>query len=312
MNKSFMIVVLPDSQRYVEDGFREERLHCFEKQIKWIRDNREKYNICFVTSMGDIVQHRNSISERKAFFECMSELNGIVPYGFCGGNHDMLFGNRAEEVLKGRNKDACTESYEHTDVIALQEKYLDVLRGEKWWLSDRSFGHSNAQTFSALGRNFLALHLEYGPSDETMEWASSIIKEHAEYPTFLTTHMFITHEEEQGITRRESRLSTYQSNMVGEGDNAGIDIWNKLVIPNDNIHFVLCGHYVSDRYMLLDTGSRKVASLISDYEWDLPYYGNGWMRLLTVMPDEKKVRVQTYTPVFDEYRTVDNGDFYIC
>lgn len=95
------------------------------------------------------------------------------------------------------------------------------------------------QFFSDRERQYLVLHLEYGPFDETLEWAKFILEEYKEIPVFLTTHMFVTPEEEQGITRRESRLSTYQYNMVGEGDNAGIDIRNKLVLPCSNIKCIL-------------------------------------------------------------------------
>ncbi len=311
MSEIFTIVVLPDSQRYVEDGFRDKRLHCFEKQIQWILDNKNEYNIRFVTHVGDIVHHRDSITERTAFFECIQQLNGRVPFGFCGGNHDLLFGEQAESVVLNRGKDVFLEEYTHPEILKLQDEYICTFRKEAHWINDCNHGYSNAQMFSVFGKKYMVIHLEYGPSDDTVEWAASLLLKHRDIPTFLTTHMFITPEEEQGITKRDSRLSTYQSNMVGEGDNAGFDIWNKLIVPYENVHCVLCGHYADERYMLLDTGTRKVAALQSDYELEKPYYGNGWMRLLRIDPSNKTMKVETYSPVLNEYKSGEKSCFVI-
>lgn len=311
MSDSFMIVVLPDSQRYVEDGFREEKLHCLEKQIEWIIENKDKQNICFVTHVGDTVHHRDKIGERRAFFEQISRLKNVVPFGFCAGNHDTLFGERAAAVIAGRGKVVDAQELDQPAVRAVRDSYVAQFRKEAWWISDCDDAQSNAQVFTALGRQYLAIHLEYGPSDATMAWANALAEEYRNCPVLLTTHMFLTPEEPQGITRRESRLSTYQNNMVGEGDNAGIDIWEKLIVPHENVKWVVCGHYADERYMALDAGNRIVHAMQSDYELDKPYGGNGWMRLLTFTPSQGRLEVETYSPVLDAYRLREKSHFVI-
>lgn len=306
-----MIVVLPDSQRYVEDGFRKERLHCLEKQIQWIIDHKEEKNICFVAHVGDTVHHRDRVGEREAFFQCISRLKDQVPFGFCAGNHELLFGERAVEVLAGREKVGTPEEFDQPEVRIVRDSYVREFRKESWWISDCDDGQSNAQVFTALGQKYLVLHLEYGPSDTTIEWAASLLKRYKDMPVLLVTHMFLTPEEPQGITRRESRLSTYQSNMVGEGDNAGIDIWEKLVLPYENVKWIVSGHYADERYMALDAGGRVVHAMTSDYELEKPWYGNGWMRLLTFTPEKGRLKVDTYTPVFDAYKMRPKSHFEI-
>ena len=86
---SFTIVLLPDTQHYVEEGKYSKNLECFESQIQWIIENKMKLNIVFVSHVGDIVQHHDIEDEFLRASNVMRKLDGVVPYGFCAGNHDM-------------------------------------------------------------------------------------------------------------------------------------------------------------------------------------------------------------------------------
>ena len=112
-----------------------------------------------------------------------------------------------------------------------------------------------------------------------------------------------------GVTRRESRLSTLQYNMAGQGDNAGVDILEKLILPCENVKWVFCGHYADERYLPIQAGNRTVHAMLSNYEWDKPYNGNSWLRLLTFYPTENRVQVDTYSPLFDAYRLREKSCF---
>ena len=305
----FTVVILPDSQHYVEQPGQEERIHCLEKQMEWIIRNKEKRNIRFVSHVGDYTHHRENISERRAFFDRFTPLADHVPLGFCAGNHDILLSEEEASALTGRGKSVNPEEFFCPEAQEIQEKALKAFRNKPFWMSDTSFGQSNAQIFEALGQQYLFLHLEYGPSDETLRWAKEILKAHAHLPAFLTTHMFVTPEEEMGVTRRESRLSTLQHNMVGRSDNAGEDIWEKLIFPCENVKWVFCGHYADERYLPLRAGQRTVHAMLSNYEWDKPYNGDSWLRLLTFYPAENRIQVDTYSPLFDAYRLREKSCF---
>lgn len=305
----FTVVILPDSQHYVERPGQEERIHCLEKQMEWIIQNKEKRNIRFVSHVGDYTHHRDNPKERSAFFERFLPLADHVPLGFCAGNHDILLSEADSLALPARGKQLNPAEFYQPNVQQIQENALQSLRTHSFWLEDRNFGQSNAQIFEALGQQYLFLHLEYGPSDETLLWANHILKAHAQIPAFLTTHMFVTPEEEMGVTRRESRLSTLQYNMAGQGDNAGVDILEKLILSCENVKWVFCGHYADERYLLIQAGNRTVHAMLSNYEWDKPYNGNSWLRLLTFYPTENRVQVDTYSPLFDAYRLREKSCF---
>ncbi|MBE5784081.1 MAG: hypothetical protein E7329_12310 [Clostridiales bacterium] len=307
----FSIVVIPDSQHAVEEPGQEERIHCLQSQVNWILENKEKRNICFVSHVGDYVHHRENEKERRAFFDAVAPLFGQVPFGFCAGNHDILLSEQEAALLPAREKNVDAASFYQPKVQAIQEEALLKLRKETYWLCDRNGGQSSAQIFEACGQKYLALHLEYGPTDETVAWLQAIAQKNAHLPALLTTHMFLTPEESQGITRRESRLSTLQGNMVGAGNNAGEDILEKLIRPCKNIRWVFSGHYADERYLPLDLDGRTVHAMLSNYEWDKPYNGNSWLRLLTFFPDDRKIQVDTYSPLFDAFRIRKKSSFFL-
>jgi len=309
LRKGFSIVVLPDSQRYVEDGFRKERLHCLQKQIDWIIGNAERYNIRFVSHVGDFTHHRSSAAEREAFFECVRKLEGKIPFGFCAGNHDILLGEKAAELIAARGKTADPADYDHPEVQAIQDEAMKRLRKQPGWIGDINGGNTSAQLFETDAGTFCAVHLEYGPTDETLAWARAVLEKHAECPAFLTTHMFLTPEEPQMVTSRSSRLSTLQNNMVSPGENAGTDILEKLIAPCGNLKMVFCGHYSDECRMTIKLNGRRICAMQMDYELEQPYRGNGWLRLVTVSPNEGTLTASTYSPVFDAWRLRDKSDF---
>ncbi|MDB6140331.1 MAG: metallophosphoesterase, partial [Verrucomicrobiaceae bacterium] len=71
-----------------------------------------------------------------------------------------------------------------------------------------------------------------------------------------------------------------------------------------NVVMVMCGHagYTSHRASKADTG-QEVQEMVVDYQADVNG-GNGWMRLLQVLPDGNTVRCQDYSPWLDRRCTM--------
>jgi len=81
--RPFVIVMLPDTQNYLQKW-----PESFMAQTDWIGRNRERENIAFVTHIGDVVNDPNGSKEWEAADKAMSQLDGVVPWGVCLGNHD--------------------------------------------------------------------------------------------------------------------------------------------------------------------------------------------------------------------------------
>jgi hypothetical protein len=95
--------------------------------------------------------------------------------------------------------------------------------------------------------------------------------------------------------------------------NDGEEIWQKLVEPNSNVRFVLCGH-------VLGTGTARLTSqradgttvhqILANYQM-LPLGGGGFLRTMTFYPGQRLVHVGTYSPYLDRSKTDDANDFYL-
>jgi hypothetical protein len=116
----------------------------------------------------------------------------------------------------------------------------------------------------------------------------------------------VTSTEKYGLTQRQ-------------GNNSGVQLWEKLFSQVPNIRFVICGHHghsqektpegKRDRYdwsvgWRVDRNAAgknvyqmmfNVQTLGGGYEGN---GGDGWLRILEFMPDGKTIKVRTYSPFF--------------
>ena len=286
----FTIVAIPDSQHLVDDY-----PHIFTAQTQWIRDNVDALNIVFVTHEGDVVQDADKAKEWERAKKSMSYLDGVVPYGIAPGNHD-------QDIHRG--------STLYEDYFTAEE-YED----EEWYGGSYPPGTNwnSFQLFSAGGNDFLALHLEFCPSDDTVAWADAVLKAHPERKALLTTHAFLNHD------------GTFSARHCPEvGVTGSTDaIWEDLVVTNDNVHMVLCGHDYPDdldtpgevrQTHVVNEGTgteREVHVLLANYQnIDKKHSdGRGFLRILQFDPATDTIAVSTYSPYLDAYRNGDESEF---
>lgn len=285
---SFCIVMLPDSQNYVDSA---EKLCCWDSQINWIFKNRDCLNIKFVTHVGDLVNNEKSEEQFQRVFSRFARLNGVVPFGMCAGNHDLAEDGSAPEFYK---------------------KYFPENMGEftDYWLSSYDDNKHNAQKVRISEKDFLFIHLAYLPSDGAIEWASKILHENPDAYAVITTHSFLIADwSERGIARRNSRVSLTDNRVRRDGTNAGEDIFEKLVKKFDNVKMVLNGHYIGSFHMELPIGKRIVHAIEADYEDNRPFGGNGFLRIIQFVPSEGKIYNYTYSPLLDAYKLGEHDCF---
>jgi len=199
----------------------------------------------------------------------MSILDGVVPYGMGPGNHD--------------------------EPTTYYNQYFPYTRyeGEPWY--GGHFGttnDNNYQLFSAGSEDFLIVHLEFCPASAVYDWADGVIKAHPDRTVIITTHGYL-----DGSGNRS---------VGGCSDTSAL--WTRLVVPNDNVYFVLCGH-VHTEYRRTDVvGGRQVHQMLADYQ-GRTNGGDGWLRILRFVPAEDKVHVQTYSPTLNRYETDADSQF---
>jgi hypothetical protein len=290
------VVALPDTQFYVTS---DELSSYVTDQVNWIVDNLDSESIRFVTHEGDLVDDGSSEREWGRIDAAMSPLHGAVPYATVPGNHDWAVTN-----------DKSSSASNYTDYFG-PSRFDD----RSWYggTGPRSGGLNSYQLFSAGGYDFLHVGLEWEPSGTASDastplgWAQSVLDEHSERPTLLTTHSYL---------RDDGGRATSAQDASGDG-NAGEDVWRDLVGPNPQVFVVLNGHWHEtdgeNRQVSSNSAGLPVYEVAADYQ-DRANGGNGWLRLLKFLPGEgedapDQIRVRTYSPSLDEYETDGDSDF---
>lgn len=284
--KPFSIIVLPDTQIYAQSY-----PDIFYSQTEWVKENKEKLNIVCVVHEGDIT-NGNSEKEWDVVNKAMSVLDGTVPYFMAVGNHDMILGGNAA-----------------TRDSALFDKTFPPSRFEKeaWYGGHLGESLRNAYySFDAGGMKFLVLCLEVGSPDDVLEWANGVAAKHKGRRVIVVTHCYMYFDD-----TRVGEGDNWSPHAYGSGNNDGEEMWEKFVQRHENIFLVLSGHILGDGLgRLTGTGERgnRVHQILANYQMK-PNGGDGWLRIMTFVPDESKIVVTTYSPFLDEYADDDQNKF---
>ncbi len=277
----FTIVVLPDTQSYARN-LRPE----FGLQVDWVLENRERANIAFVSHVGDLVQNGSRVrAEWELADKVMSRLDGVIPWAVALGNHDYNVFNRCGEKP-----------------VAYSE-YFGADRFQKfdWFGGASDSGLSTYQLVDTGWRTMLFLHLEIDVPKATMAWAQRVIDEHPGMPTVVTTHAYLSCGNKQRWQRPHCNP---------KGNSAEIT-WRKLIRANPQVFLVLAGHSPGEYHQVsINEADTKVIEVVANYQ-TRRNGGDGWLRLVKVLPDEGKIEFRTYSPTRDEFETDADSQFDI-
>ena len=294
---SWTLVLLPDTQVYA--------MHhpdIFTSQTKWIVENREGHNIKFVLQEGDITNNNNPVQWGNARYS-VSLLDGVVPYAIAPGNHDY-----------GPNGSASTRD-------SLLSVYFPVSLFEDLptfgGTFDREKLDNSYHLFSAGGRDYLVLALEWGPRDAVVQWAGRVLEKYPDRTAMIVTHAYMYNDDTRydHTARPEQQWNphNYPTAKLPGGVNDGEDLWAKLICPHSNAAFVFSGHVLGDGAGRLTSTTPQgsvVHQILANYQMRKDG-GEGYLRLVEFLPDGKTVQVKTYSPHLDRYMTTQEQQFIL-
>lgn len=267
----FTVGVIPDTQHYVDSSF----YPTFTAQTQWLVANRSALNLAFVTHLGDIVEHIDSVEEEwRRADTSLGVLDAAgIQYNVSPGNHDISTAG----------------------IATLFDRYFPVSR----FLPQPSFGgwlgkesgetnrenKDNYELFSVGSLDFLVIHLEMDIPDYSLAWADKILKRYPNRRAIISTHIYLD------VTGTRRTSAQFRSN----GSSAE-QVWQQLIKPNCNVFLVVNGHYHGEsRRTDLNACGQPVHQVVQDYQ-DGANGGDGWMRYYTFKPSENRIYVYTYSP----------------
>ena len=300
--KSFTWIVLPDPQTYQKF---ERNQPLFDLMTSWIKDQRQNLNIQLVLCEGDLVEQNNIITPIKSAGDQTSyeqwqsvsaafgKLDGVVPYIICTGNHD--YG-----IVSAENRYSQFNSYFPPQRNLLNKKLLVEMAPNGQ--GTKTLENACYEWITPSGQSFLIFSLEFAPRKETLAWA----KEVAARPEY---------QKHIGVALTHSYLNSAGTRIVKEkylleGANYGEVIWNDLVRPASNIQFVFCGHVADSESHKGQVGYREDPNSAGKVVHQMMFNaqregggwhgngGDGWLRILEFLPDQKTLKVSTFSPLF--------------
>ena len=236
--------------------------------------------------------------------EAISILDGQVPYALAPGNHDYGLTHAASDRESSFfNSSTDTPPYFGTGTPYATQSSIGgfYIEPDTTVKTDSSW-----HTFSASGEDFIVIALEFGPRDEVVAWAETVIAAHPDHHAILITHAYMYDDgtrydwATKGTDQGWSPYSYNLASLAG-GVNDGEELWQKLVKKYDNFIMTISGHMAN--YCVLTStgdGGNSVHQMMCDYT-DESQGGNGYLRICTFKSDKETVEVKTYSPVLDQY-----------
>ena len=293
--EAFMLAVLPDTQMYCERWPQH-----YHNQTAWIAANAARLNIKYVLHEGDITNN-NTEPQWEVAQAAMQRLEGAVPYALAPGNHDYGPGGNAT------TRDTMLNDY----FAAAHQAAWPTFGGAM----EQGRLENTYHTFEAGGRQYLILALEWGPRDETVEWATGVVEQHPEHRVILLTHAYMYYDDTRYDWSKYGDKQSWNPHAYGTarlpgGTNDGQQLWDKLVRRHEGFVLTLNGHVLNDGAAQLtsrgDHGN-VVHQLLANYQMNHEG-GDGYLRLVEILPDDRIV-VRSYSPSLHEFNTAADQQF---
>ncbi len=251
----------------------------FSTIYDWIIENKEDKKIEYVIGLGDITD-KDQVEEwnrASAAFEKLDKEG--IGYSLVRGNHDS-----SARFNATFNKQSYTQSFDGQYGTTLESTYRKI---------------------EVCGIKYLIFTLDFGATDNILNWASEIIENHPDYNVIITTHAYLYRD---GTTIDKNDIAP--PTKYNASNNNGDEIWNKLVSKHKNIVLVLSGHDPHPRVVCTQTAGENgniVTQILSDHQYvdrDMYKAGmdtTGMVTLLHFSADGTRVVVETYSTVYGMY-----------
>lgn len=258
----FTVAVMPDTQ-YMFDGAAVDEAP-MRASLEYVVREQSRHNTVFLVHLGDLTQN-GAASEVQAAGSVFDVLDRAgAPYSVLAGNHDI---DSSTDDQRGRTA------------------YLDVFGPQRFrrsssWIGSSPDGYNSAHRFTAGGREWVVLALDWHTSAGGLAWASSVLAARPHAPVILTTHTLVDSDPTGGAAF----------------DAYGQQLWDAFIAQHDQVFLTLNGHYWGPgRTTKQNAAGHDVALHLTNYQ--NRYYGGAAMiRLYHVDLERNVIDVETLSP----------------
>lgn len=266
----FTLAVLPDTQYlFDDDSIVAEPLVA---SLKYLRRHRDELNLAFLAQLGDLTES-GLPHEIAAFDDAWSIVRRArIPFATLTGNHDV--------------DSSTTDQRGSTPYL---QHFVRSTR-ESGVLAVSPDGYNSAHTFTAAGREWMVLALDWRLSEAGFAWADRMLTRHRHLPTILTTHDVIHADHGDGV----GHLSDY-----------GQDVWDRLIRRHDHVFLSINGHFwPTGRTVMTNDAGHETHLHLANYQ-QLYYGGAAALRLYRFDLARGVIDVETVVPWLETNEAAD-------
>ena len=294
----FTVVALPDLQNYTYNN----RQGTIRQQAQWVVDTRTQLNTAMVVQLGDLVSEEENLTQWGHTSTGLKVLDDArVPNTVVGGNHDFdtVAGTFAEY-----DQFFPPSRYSVASWTPSSARYGGYL-GQNLFGTDPVDRRNmdNFALFSAGGRDFLVLNLEWEAPQYALDWAAKVLAAYPDRIAVVTTHSFVGLN---GLRRTTPERP---------GGTSADKMWTDFVSQRCSIKLVLSGHFhngdagEASRSDLNRCGE-PVQQVLTDYQ-DRPNGGDGWLRYYRFDPAAGTMTARTYSPTLGTFESDADSAFSV-
>ena len=242
--------------------------------------------------LGDVTENVTTVADEFEFArENIYKLSGVVPFSISVGNHDKYdFKDPEYNYIPSDRRDFMFNK------TFYNETYLNELDG---WYGEGDVTCSYS-AFRAGNTDWLLVNLDFGPTDEMLEWASGVIEDHPDHKVIVITHAYM-YRDGTTIDREDCYAPSRYNSVFNDGDQ----VFDKLISQHENIVLAIGGHDPHDHIVCTQVkgvhGNTVTQMLIDPQYMDYYYGATGMVALLHFSEADNTMTVRYYSTAKDMY-----------
>lgn len=292
----FTLIALPDTQNYTYNN----RQGTMTQQAQWVVNTRSQLNTAMVVQLGDLVSEEENLTQWGHTSTALKVMDDAgVPNTVVAGNHDF---NNATGDFSEYDQFFPPSRYLNANWTPSTAKYGGYL-GQNLFGPDPidTRNMNNFALFSAGGRDWLVLNLEWEAPGYATDWAAKVLAAYPDRIAIMVTHGFVG---VNGMRRTTAERP---------GGTPANKLWTDFVSQQCQIKLVLNGHFhngdagEANRSDLNRCGE-PVQQILTDYQ-SRANGGDGWLRYYTFDPAANTMTARTYSPKLGTFETDADSQF---
>ncbi len=294
----FTIVALPDTQNYTYNN----RQGTITQQAQWAVNTRTQLNTAMVVQLGDLVSEEENLTQWGHTSTALKVLDDAgMPNTVVPGNHDF---NTTTGAFAEYDQFFPPSRYANATWTPATARYGGYM-GQNLFGPDPvdRKNMNNFALFTAGGRDWVAVNLEWEAPSWAVDWAVKVLQAHPDRLAIVTTHSFLGLN---GLRRTTPERA---------GGTSANQLWTDFISQQCQVKLVLSGHFhngdagEANRSDLNRCGE-PVQQVLTDYQ-DRANGGDGWLRYFTFDPAASTMTARTYSPKLGTFESDADSAFTV-